>query len=160
MALPAPPLPPLGRMMVFVDGENLVARYQALLDEGRSPASEIRHRTDTYVWSPRAVWPGLCVVQRATYYTYSIGSEELVLQVANEIKELTFTQYSVHGQNLPVLLGNAMFPVVFHKAKKARNAKGVDIQLTVDVLSNVYQDNVDVVYLVAGDGDYAPLITE
>lgn len=32
--------------------------------------------------------------------------------------------------------------------------------MTVDILSNVYQDNLDTVFLVAGDGDYLPLIKE
>ena len=31
-------LPALRRMMVFVDGENLVYRYQAMLDAGRTPS--------------------------------------------------------------------------------------------------------------------------
>ena len=49
---------------------------------------------------------------------------------------------------------------VLKKVRTARGGKGVDIQLTVDVLSNTYQNNLDVVYLISGDGDYAPLIAE
>ncbi|MEK0338540.1 MAG: NYN domain-containing protein, partial [Nitrosopumilus sp.] len=39
-------------------------------------------------------------------------------------------------------------------------SKGVDIQMTVDILSNVYKNNIDTVYLVSGDGDYKPVIDE
>jgi len=67
------PLPQLGRMMVFVDGENLVARFQAMLDAGHRPSHEVRHRRDVYAWSPGTVWPGLNVVRRATFYTYVVG---------------------------------------------------------------------------------------
>ena len=31
------PMPPLGRMMVFVDGENLVLRFQDMVADGRAP---------------------------------------------------------------------------------------------------------------------------
>lgn len=48
---------------------------------------------------------------------------------------------------------------MFSKPKN-RSGKGVDIQTTVDVLTNVYQNNLDAVYLVSGDGGYAPLIHE
>jgi len=160
VSLPQEPLPALGRMMVFVDGENLVARYQAMLDSGRKPSHEVHHRPNVYVWSPGAVWPGMSVVLRATYYTYAVGSEEIVLEIANEIRALTYVQYNPPGHHLAPRLGDTLYPKVLRKVKNSRNAKGVDIQLTVDVLSNAYQNNLDVVYLITGDGDYAPLIAE
>ena len=160
MNFPPEPLPALGRMMVFVDGENLVARFQAMLAEGRTPTNEVRHRQDVFVWSPGAVWPGYNAVLRATYYTYVVGTDETVLEVANEIRSLQFVQYNPPGHHLSSWLGDALFAKVLRKIKGARTPKGLDIQLSVDVLSNTYQNNLDVVYLVAGDGDYAPLIAE
>jgi len=32
--------------------------------------------------------------------------------------------------------------------------------MTVDILSNVYYDNVDTVLLITGDGDFLPIINE
>ncbi len=32
--------------------------------------------------------------------------------------------------------------------------------MTLDILSNVHQNNLDTVYLVSGDGDFIPLIEE
>ena len=32
--------------------------------------------------------------------------------------------------------------------------------MTVDILTHTYQNNLDVVYLQSGDGDYIPLIKE
>ena len=39
-------------------------------------------------------------------------------------------------------------------------AKGVDIALTKDLLSHAFLDNYDAVVLVAGDGDYVPVVEE
>ena len=154
------PLPRLGRMMVFIDGENLVCRYQDMIAAGRRRNDDTRHLKDVFAWAPRAVWPALNVVLRATYYTYAVGSDEIQLEIAGQIQALTFVQYNPPGHNLAPGLGNTLYPKVFKKLKNARNPKGVDIQLSVDALSNAYQDNLDVVYLVAGDGDYAPLVAE
>lgn len=145
--------------MVFVDGENLVARFQAMKAEGRTPQLDVAHRQSTYVWGMATVQPALNVVFRATYYTYTIGSAEVVDQVATELQAMRFRQYSIVGENFPSELAQTLYPRVFSKHKN-RSGKGVDIQMTVDILTNVYQDNLDTVYLVSGDGYYAPLIHE
>lgn len=159
MYQPRDPVPSLGRMMVFVDGENLVARFQAMTESGRMPLADVKHKRDTYVWSIPTVQPGLNVVSRATYYTYAVGSGNVVDEVATELQSLRFQQYTVCGENFTSQLVQTLYPRVFSKPKN-RSGKGVDIQMTVDVLTNVYQNNLDTVYLVSGDGDYAPLIQE
>lgn len=159
MYQPRNPVPSLGRMMVFIDGENLVARYQGMVDAGRKPLRDVCHRKNTYVWSFPSVQPGLNVVSRATYYTYAVGNVDLVDEVATELQAQRFQQYSIPGENFPAQLVQTLYPRVFSKPKN-RSGKGVDIQMTVDVLTNIYQNNLDTVYLVSGDGDYAPLIHE
>ncbi|MBT9567166.1 MAG: NYN domain-containing protein [Thiobacillus sp.] len=159
MIQPQSPVPSLGRMMVFIDGENLVARYQSMVESGRRPLDYVRHRKDTYVWSFLSVEPKLNVVSRATYYTYAIGSADLIDEIASEIQAQNFQQYSIPGGHFTSWLLQTLYPRVFSKPKN-RSGKGVDIQMTVDVLANVYQNNLDTVYLVSGDGDYAPLIHE
>lgn len=159
MFQPRDPVPPLGRMMVFIDGENLVARYQAMVKGGRKPMLSVKHLKDTYVWDSPSIWPGLNVVLRATYYTYTVGSLDLVDKVAGELRSFQFRQYSIIGEQCTTYLVQTLYPKVFTKPKN-RSGKGVDIQMTVDVLTNVYQNNLDTVYLVSGDGDYAPLIQE
>ena len=32
--------------------------------------------------------------------------------------------------------------------------------MTVDILTHTFQNNIDIVYLLSGDGDYIPLINE
>lgn len=157
---PFPQMPPLGRMMVFVDGENLTMRFQEMVATGRTPRNHVHHLRDTYAWSHNTVTPMLNVVHRATYYTYVQGDELTVDQVALQIRDLTFANYFIVGAHHSLgWLHNKLAPCVFKKARGAR-AKGVDIQLTVDVLTHCQHNNLDVVYLVAGDGDYRPLILE
>ena len=154
------PVPSLGRMMVFIDGENLVLRYQAMLDEGRIPHDDISHEKDIYVWRPGTVNPGLNQVIRATYYTYAFGDEKKIREINEQIKGLIFNQYSdMYALKATRHLLNKLYPRVFRKIR-GKKAKGVDIQLTVDILTNVYMDNLDTVYLVSGDGDYKPIIEE
>jgi uncharacterized protein (TIGR00288 family) len=43
---------------------------------------------------------------------------------------------------------------------KSTKVKVVDIQMIVDILSHVYQNNVDSVCLFSGDGDYKAVIDE
>lgn len=156
-------MPSLGRMMVFVDGENLVRRFEAMVSEGRELREDARisHEKEIYVWSPHlTVKPGLNLVVRANYYTYAFGDDQRIQQIKDELKKLPSGQYSdpriqwVGGAPL-----NSLYPVVFKKERR-KKAKGVDIQLTVDILSNVYKDNVDSIYLVSGDGDYKPVLEE
>lgn len=146
-------------MMVFVDGENLVTRYQAMLDEGWTPRQEgVTFDKDVLVWEPNSVFMGLHVVLRATYYTYVQGSPESVAGVAQKIKDLNFCNYRPAGTSFGHL-PNTLTPCVFSKPK-GRKAKGVDIQLTVDILTHAYQDNCDTIYLMSGDGDYVPVLEE
>lgn len=153
-------MPSLGRMMVFIDGENIVMRYKTILETGRVPHDDVVYEPDTFVWRPSTVHPGLHHVVRATYYTYVQGDENQQDRVKETIKSLTFKQYSqpeawrATGQLL-----NTLSPKVFRKIR-GKKAKGVDIQLTVDILSNVYKDNLDTVFLVSGDGDYKPVLEE
>ena len=155
---PQKQMPPLGRMMVFVDGENLVGCYQRMLANSNIPDDRVVHERDTFVWQLNSVQCRENVVIRANYYTYCTGDEKTkVAEIRAKIKELTFRQFEpgVHR-----LLLNNLTPVVFWKSQQKVKAKGVDIQMTVDILNHVYRDNLDVVYLVSGDGDYKPVIEE
>jgi len=149
------PIAPSLRMMVFVDGENLVLRYQDMLGE-KSSRDDVVHEKDILVWTPKAVDPGPHPVNiiRASYYTYVVGDDDRVSEIASKIRGLTFPRH--WESQLP----NSLFPQIFKKNNKSANAKGVDIQLTVDILTHTYQNNLDVVYLISGDGDYLPVISE
>lgn len=151
----AKPTPSFRRMMVFIDGENLVFNYQKLLKNGNIPKNSVKHLTDVYVWEKDSILkPGLHEIIRAHYYTYATGSDEKINEINNEIKELEYER----PKN--TILPNYLYPVIFKKEKKQAKSKGVDIQMTVDILMHVYYSNIDTVYLIAGDGDYLPIISE
>jgi uncharacterized LabA/DUF88 family protein len=155
------PTPGLSRMMVFADGENIVFRYQDLLSKGRRPAPDVYHEPDVIAWAPDAVRPDLHHVIRATYYASAAGDEQRISKLAEIIRTLQFRQYAPPGAlHISSLLGNKMTSYILKKQNKAQKSKGIDIQLTVDILVNAYQNNLDTVYLLSGDADFVPVLEE
>jgi uncharacterized LabA/DUF88 family protein len=147
--------PHLRRWMLFVDGENLTMRAQKLAnDKGVRLQEGAEFRKNIFIWMPgikatvaltnTAVSPMKVEDHaiRAYYYTSLTGDEPLVLSVKQALRSLGF------------------HPEVFKKVRPNEKAKGVDIALAKDFLSHAFLNNYDVAVLVAGDGDYVPLITE
>jgi uncharacterized LabA/DUF88 family protein len=150
-------MPACRRAMVFIDGENLVFCYQSMLRNGRQhrDESDVTHIEDVLIWCSRFLPSvGLSEILRATYYTYAVGSNEKLDQIRDTIKGLQFSTHT--NSRLP----NTLTPQVFKKDKQSAKTKGVDIQMTVDILNHVHRDNVDIVMLYSGDGDYIPVIEE
>ena len=139
---------------MFIDGENLVFRYQSMIGKGYVAIRNVEHIPDILVWQYSVYAPGDYDVLRANYYTYATGDENKISCINEKLKQLTFlTEYST-------TLPRNLTPIVFKKPQKTAKAKGVDIQLTVDVLSYVQRDIVDAVFILTGDGDYEPLFRE
>jgi len=93
------------------------------------------------------------VVLRASYYTSTVGN----------IEELEERIHACQFPTFPVLTGpwpNRLHPEVFKRIKGTQRSKGVDIKLTIDVLTQAWNDNLDTVILLTGDGDYLPLVRE
>jgi hypothetical protein len=147
--------PHLCRWMMFIDGENFTIRGQQFA-EGNSFNLKKGpwFMRDTFLWFPNR--PGTLTVTntesaplqvqphaiRAFYYTSLVGDDNKMRQVRKSLHEIGFA------------------PQVFKKADKNKKSKGVDIALATDFLSNAYNDNFEVAVLVAGGGDYIPLISE
>ena len=141
--------------MLFVDGENLTIRAQKVAEANRLTLTEgANYRKDTFIWLP-GIKPTIALVNnpgtpvkveehaiRAHYYTSVVGDQELFKSVRESLWSLGF------------------HPEVFRKPSKDTKAKGVDIALTKDMLSHAFLNNYDVAILVAGDGDYVPLVEE
>lgn len=137
--------------MLFVDGENLCIRAQESAKEAGKELGT-RHMPNTYFWPPFQAYVPQSLHQqagmdidttiRSFYYTAVQGDADKLEDVVDAIRQLGFTA-----------------PRVFRK-QRGKPSKGVDVQLTIDVLSNAYMENYDVALLVAGDADYVPLIHE
>jgi uncharacterized LabA/DUF88 family protein len=135
--------------MLFVDGENLTIRAQETLETAElTPIAGKFWRKDTFIWQPQTSAlqrpsPQLDVTAiRAYYYTSMVGDDLALQQVRRRLWDLQFT------------------PQVFKKTRQNEKAKGVDISLTKDMLAHAFNDHYDVGVLMAGDGDYSPLVEE
>jgi uncharacterized LabA/DUF88 family protein len=147
--------PHLRRWMMFVDGENLTFRAQSLAKDKGIPLQEgPYYMRDVLVWLPeREATTRLLYNEngpeelqllgvRAYYYTSTIGDEDKIRSVKQTLWDIGFQ------------------PEVFKKPKRQDRTKGVDIALATDLLGNAYRDNYDAAVLIAGDGDYVPLVEE
>ena len=148
-----------GRWMLFVDGENLTIRAQKVMDgAGQEFTEGLFWLRDTFVWlaqpqttnnymdlrafygllHERVSGPAI----RRHYYTSVFGDQPKLDRVRATLWDIGFK------------------PSVFKKESKTRRSKGVDIALATDMLGHAFRDNYDLALLVAGDGDYVPLVEE
>ncbi|MFQ6674484.1 MAG: NYN domain-containing protein [Fidelibacterota bacterium] len=138
--------------MLFVDGENFTIRAEKVAQaKGLDLKEGSFYMRDTFIWLPgitgtEARTPGHLALQknatRSFYYTSLAGDDTAINEVKRKLWDLRFN------------------PQVFKKKKKNEKAKGVDITLSKDLLINAFFNNYDVAVLIAGDGDYVPLVEE
>lgn len=146
--------PPILRLMAFIDGENLVFRYQEMLQAGWQAKSDIVHDPDVLVWQPYFSMPGTFEAVRATYYTSVVGDENRVREIERKLKATRFGNF----QFAPTQ--SFLYPCVFKRPANSRKTSVVDIQLAVESLSHAYQGNADTILILSGDGDFAALVRE
>jgi uncharacterized LabA/DUF88 family protein len=154
------------RVMAFVDGENLLTRFEAMRAEGHKPrdctpeggvAEKIKYEPNKYVWSPYTVnslYMG-DVLERVSYYSTLAGDTDAIEGLNTAIGECVTrdTPFASTGQHVLRVL-----PKIFKKEARKTKTKSVDISICVDVMEYVKNDALDAVYLVSGDVDYRPLI--
>jgi uncharacterized LabA/DUF88 family protein len=140
------------RWMMFVDGEHLAMRATAVAKaRGHELTASGRFEPDVFFWfnsEPLSMFSSLMhpkierLCTRAYYYTSCQGDDKRRQTIYDSLWRLGF------------------LPHVFHKPQKDKKSKGVDIMLTKDVLSHAFLGNYEAAILVAGDGDYVPLVQE
>jgi uncharacterized LabA/DUF88 family protein len=79
---------------------------------------------------------------RAYYYTSLVGDDAFIWDVKLQLRACKFS------------------PEGFKRDSRHAKAKGVDIALTKDMLSHAFRDNYKIAVLVAGEGDYLPVVQE
>jgi len=146
------------RTIVLADGENLVTRYQSMLSCGATSAEETKHIPDVFVWHPQFT---MCVpmqVIRVSFYTTQVGDEDKLEETRRAIAS---HRYQCQGSSRHEYgdMGN-ICPQVFKKEMRSHKTKSVDINIVIDALRHTYNDSMDVLFLLSGDGDYIPLIQE
>ena len=146
------------RALVLADGENLVARYQSMLASGGTRTEETKHIQDVFIWHPQFT---MCVpmhVIRVSFYTTQVGDELKLEETRRAIASHSYQCRSI-SRNEYGEMGN-ICPHVFKKEKNSHKTKSVDINIAIDTLRHTYNDSMDILFLLAGDGDYIPLIQE
>src|SRR4051794_22089694 len=73
------------KTVFFVDGENLVFRYQAMLAEGRQPRAGVIHVQDVFVWHPDITTTSIMNVVRVNYYTSMVGDDYAIEDMRRRI---------------------------------------------------------------------------
>jgi uncharacterized LabA/DUF88 family protein len=145
------------RTFVLADGENLVFRYQASLKAGAEKIHETYYIPDVLVWHPTITRAFTMEVIRVSYYTTQVGDENTLDQTRKKIAsysyDFKFSRTEPGG-------GGRLCPYVFKKERNSQKTKSVDINLTIDALRHTYNDSLDTLFLLSGDGDYIPLIQE
>lgn len=146
-----PYIAPGARAMLFVDGENLALRYKAMRRTDNEQVADthgikVRYREDVAVWAdhlaPENRQLPHTTLLRKYYYTSMAGTNEAREEVADWLRQQ----------------GGFEAPRVFPKSSKTRGSKQVDISLCCDMLTHAARRHYDVAILVAGDGDYMPLV--
>lgn len=143
------------KTIVLVDGENLLLRYQEMLATGRKPKDDVVHKKDKIIWhtSPFEYFYGIL---RISYYTTIVGDNDSLAKLSKEISALRYYCQS----DSETECNGTLNPHVFKKEKQSSKNKSVDINITIDALRHAYNRDVEMVYLMSGDGDYIPLIKE
>lgn len=150
------------KVIVFIDGENILNRYQAMMREGKIPQDNVIHAENKYLWTKQGVT-----------YPERIGSQDLVFANYEIIRAYYYIHYSgddTYEQGLHTSLKDISFwarnrypqltPKVFKKARRSTNVKGDDIDLTVTALHHAYNKHMDYAHFFTGDGDFVPVINE
>ena len=151
------------RIVIFADGENLVFRFQKMLDDGRRALPEVVHVPDCYVWSPTIIWdpnhPECQLISRIYYYTSVTGDDSRVAEVRSSLSQIEY-MCRPDPTNFGVVRHAQLVPVVFKKPSQSEKTRNVDIQIVIDVMRCAHSDQFEQIHILSGDGDYLPLLKE
>jgi len=147
------------KTFVFVDGENLVMRYQAMVDAGYIPKKNVSHIQDVFVWHPDVTTWSCMDIQRVTYYTSSSGDDQKIKSLRSEIANTLFEYTHEYKENVPDGAGQ-LLPRIFHKKSKSQKTRNVDINIVIDMMRAAHLNSTELLFLLSGDGDYLPVIEE
>ena len=142
--------------IAFVDGENLVGRYQEMAAT-RKRRVEVSHFQDAFVWSPQiTLWTYMDLI-RVNYYTSLVGTDEKVRAIE---QEMAGTTYSCKVSDAGLSGTAKLIPRVHKRLASSRKSKVVDVDITLDVMRAALETSIGAIFLLSGDGDYLPLVRE
>jgi uncharacterized LabA/DUF88 family protein len=158
------------KVVVFVDGENLVITYERMLAAGRVSKTRkvaassggtitqdiVRYVPKCFVWSPHIFDESGPDLVRINYYTSVVGDDTKVTQVTEAIAQTPFWSAEYSSACSP----NKLIPRVHKKPAQSKKTKVVDVDITMDIFRAAQTMPIDAIMLLSGDGDYLPLIQD
>lgn len=143
------------RTVIFVDGENVLSRYESMKKDGWTPSGDVVHSPRRYLWTPRLANRFKDSITRVNYYTAAVGCDETLEQLKVDISSQWFN-IKESTSSVPA----SLVPRVFKKAQNCNKTKSVDINLSTDMLRGAYMNGFDRAVILSGDGDYLPVIED
>jgi len=129
------------KMMVFIDGSNLLIEMSKKITVSfradKPPATALT--LSNFIINQVINGQGFVKIRRYWFASYQ-GDEQYELELCKRLRKLDFE------------------PILFKK--RNGKEKGVDISLTMKVLLNAINQNYDIAYMIAGDEDYLGLVRE
>ncbi len=147
------------RAIGFCDGENLVMRFQAMVEAGAIPKKDVVFEKDCFVWHDGITRWSMFDFIRINYYTSTTGDVPRVDKLKDTISNTGYEFSYTHDASAPDASAN-LVPHVFHKPRKNIKARNADLQISIDVLRAANLPTLDMIFILSGDGDYIPLIQE
>lgn len=142
--------------MIFIDGENLLNRFETMYaEEGSRMNTSVHYAKGRFVWHPDLAEKFKTCLVRITYYTAFSGDTPAIEQLESEIARIRYIK-----RESEVKRDASLVPAVFKKERKSSKTKSVDINLTTDLLRSAYNDSLDRAVLISGDGDYLPVVKD
>ena len=142
----------LVKTVLLIDGENLVFRYQSMLQNGRIPKKGNVHIQDVFIWNPEVAKIFTVDLFRAVYYTSLVGDHLLIDSTKDQIsRNIVNTDISGAGN----FYGKCqLVPFVFKKEKRTDKSRLVDIFLAVDGMKYANNNNIECIAFLSGDSDF------
>lgn len=134
------------RVMVFVDGTNFLRGIGRELGTNKlradNPSDAALKVADSYINGTSPIFASISkhdYIRRYWFASYK-GGDEVYMRLSEALRGLYFE------------------PVLFKM--RGEREKGVDIALTMSMLTNAFNQNYDIGILFAGDEDYVELVKE
>lgn len=146
--------------LIFVDGENLVFRYEEMLNAGHIPRPDNIYIPGCFIWNQSVLNDHLWRIKRLSYYTSVVGDDNRVTLVRKEISATQFVCTTNNTREIVSTATGQIIPFVRKKSSRSRKESIYDIAIAVDVMRACYRDHAETVWIFSGDGDFVQLLEE
>lgn len=134
-------------------------RYQKMVTDGAIPKKKVIHIPDCFVWHPEITTWSCSELIRVWYYTSIVGDTKKIQEIQQFIGNIDYNYIYDPNPEIPKATAQIV-PRVYKKSSRTQKTRNVDINIIIDVMRSVYSRDIELIYVLSGDGDYLPLIDE